>query len=308
MRRPYKRRRGATDNAQDTLLDIRVPARDRDVRGAQVPTGTISGRVVSSDDAPLPGVTVTVTSPNLQGERTVVTTENGDFVVPLLPPGDYTLVFELSGFQSLKRAGRSGRHPERHRQRDDGGWWRRSRRSTVVGKAEPFVETATVAAKFRQELMTTLPSNRTLDASILMGPAVHATGPNGGYSIAGAMSFESLFAVNGVVITENLRGQPFTLYIEDALQETTVATSGVSAEFGRFGGGLVNAITKSGSDVFSGSYRQSFNNDTWRTTTPFNEAKLDKVVPTHEYTFGGPIARRQLWFFNAGRSRSSSRR
>ena len=125
--------------------------------------------------------------------------------------------------------------------------------------------------------------------------------PNGGYSIAGAMSYESLFAVNGVVITENLRGQPFTLYIEDALQETTVATSGVSAEFGRFGGGLVNAITKSGSDTFSGSYRQSFNNDDWRATSPFNEAKLDRVVPTYEYTFGGPIARRQLWFFNAGR-------
>jgi hypothetical protein len=68
-----------------------------------VPTGTISGRVISSDDAPLPGVTVIVTSPNLQGERTVVTTDNGDFVIPLLPPGDYTVVFELSGFQSVKR-------------------------------------------------------------------------------------------------------------------------------------------------------------------------------------------------------------
>ena len=55
-----------------------------------MPTGTISGRVVSSDEAPLPGVTVTATSPNLQGDRTVVTTVNGDFVIPLLPPGDYT--------------------------------------------------------------------------------------------------------------------------------------------------------------------------------------------------------------------------
>ena len=71
--------------------------------GAQVPTGTISGRVLSTDEAPLPGVTVTATSPSLQGDRTVVTTVNGDFVIPLLPPGDYTVVFELSGFQSLKR-------------------------------------------------------------------------------------------------------------------------------------------------------------------------------------------------------------
>src|SRR4026208_409834 len=71
--------------------------------GAQVPTGTTPGRVVSSDQAPLPGVTVTATSPSLQGDRTVVTTENGDFIIPLLPPGDYTLLFELSGFQSLKK-------------------------------------------------------------------------------------------------------------------------------------------------------------------------------------------------------------
>jgi hypothetical protein len=267
---------------------------------AQVPTGTISGRVASSDDAPLPGVTVTVTSPNLQGERTVVTSVNGDYVVPLLPPGDYTLVFELSGFQPVKRqVGLAG--TQSVTLNETMAVNSVVEKVTVVGQAEPFVETATVAAKFRQELMTTLPSNRTLDAAILMGPAVHATGPNGGYSIAGSMSYENVFAVNGVVITENLRGQPLTLYIEDALQETTIATSGVSAEFGRFGGGLVNAITKSGSDVFSGSYRQSFNNDAWRTTSPFNEAKLDKVVPTYEYTFGGPIARRRLWFFNAGR-------
>jgi hypothetical protein len=268
--------------------------------GAQVPTGTISGRVVSADHAPLPGVTVTATSPNLQGDRTAVTSENGDFIIPLLPPGDYTLVFELSGFQSLKKpVGLAGTQAVTLNETMVIGGVVET--VNVVGSAAPFIETATVAAKFRQDLLTTLPSNRTLDAAVLMGPAVHATGPNGGYSIAGAMSFESVFAVNGVVITENLRGQPLTLYIEDALQETTVATSGVSAEFGRFSGGLVNAITKSGSDTFSGSYRHSFNNDNWRATSPFNEAKLDRVVPTYEYTFGGPIARRQLWFFNAGR-------
>ena len=267
---------------------------------AQVPTGTISGRVVSMDDAPLPGVTVTVTSPNLQGERTVVTSANGDYVVPLLPPGDYTVVFELSGFQSLKRqVGVAG--TQSVTLNETMAISGLAEAITVVGGSAPFVETATVAAKFRQELMATLPSNRTLDATILMGPGVHATGPAGGYSISGAMSFESLFAVNGVVLTENLRGQPYTLYIEDALQEATIATSGISAEFGRFGGGLVTAVTKSGSDVFSGSYRQSFNNDNWRAITPFNEVKLDKVVPTYEYTFGGPIARKQLWFFNAGR-------
>ena len=97
-----------------------------------------------------------------------------------------------------------------------------------------------------------------------MAPAVHPSGPSGDFSIAGAMSFESLYLVNGVTVNENLRGQAFNIYIEDAIQETTVATDGVSAEYGRFSGGLVNVITKSGSNLFSGSFRESLFNDNWR--------------------------------------------
>ena len=66
------------------------------------------------------------------------------------------------------------------------------------------------------------------------------------------MSFENLFLLNGVSINENIRGQAFDTAIEDAIQETTVANGGVSAEFGRFSGGVVNIITKSGGNQFSG--------------------------------------------------------
>ena len=112
-----------------------------------------------------------------------------------------------------------------------------------------------------------------------MAPNVKPTGPtgtsgnDGSFTIAGGMSFDSVFLLNGVAITENVRGQPFTLFIEDAIQETTVSTSGISAEYGRFGGGLVNAITKSGGNQFSGSYRLGLNNDDWRAITPFHETQ-----------------------------------
>src|SRR5947207_2731697 len=69
---------------------------------AQVPTGTISGHVVSADGKALPGVTVSVTSSSLQGTRSTVTSENGDYLVPLLPPGDYTLSFEIGDFQPMR--------------------------------------------------------------------------------------------------------------------------------------------------------------------------------------------------------------
>jgi Carboxypeptidase regulatory-like domain/TonB-dependent Receptor Plug Domain len=274
---------------------------------AQVPTGTISGKVRDQQGLAIPGATITATSPNLQGERTVVSSESGDYVIPLLPPGDYTVTVERSGFQTVKRtmAVAGTQVVAMDLTLTLGGL---NEEVTVSSTAAPFTETATIATGYRQELMETLPSSRTLAAAVLLAPNVHATGPNntngadGSIAIAGAMSFDSLYMVNGVAVTENVRGQPFTLFIEDAIQETTVSTGGISAEYGRFGGGLVNAITKSGGNSFSGSYRQSFNNDNWRTVSPFpGETKLDKVVPTYEYTLGGPILRNNLWFFTAGR-------
>ena len=114
-------------------------------------------------------------------------------------------------------------------------------------------------------------------AAINLAPGVQATGPNGGIAISGAMSFENLFMVNGVVVNENLRGQPLDLFIEDALQETTITTAAVSAEFGRFSGGVVQAITKSGGNEFSGSFRTTFGNDDWMALTPFpNDRRSDK--------------------------------
>jgi hypothetical protein len=150
--------------------------------------------------------------------------------------------------------------------------------------------------------LSSLPTNRSIDATLVMAPSVHSTGPSGNYSIAGATSFESLFMVNGVAVTENLRGTPYDLYIEDAIQETTVASAGISAEYGRFGGGVVNVITKSGGNIFTGSFRDSLANDDWRALTPYvGDVKADQTVPTYEYTFGGPAVRDRLWFFTAGR-------
>src|SRR5512146_2243666 len=67
-----------------------------------IPTSTISGRVINEGQG-LPGVTVTAKSPALQGTRTAVTSTNGDYVFPNIPPGDYTLTFTMSGFQTVTR-------------------------------------------------------------------------------------------------------------------------------------------------------------------------------------------------------------
>jgi Carboxypeptidase regulatory-like domain len=278
---------------------------------AQTPTGTISGHVVSADGLPLPGVEISLTGPALQGTRTTTTSGTGDYLVPLLPPGDYTLSFEIGDFQTMREL-RSVAGAQTAVLNVSMSPARVTESVSVVAQAQPFVDTAQVATSFKQELMSTLPSNRTLDAVVLMAPAVHATGPRGAYTMSGSQSYENVYTLNGAVITENLRGAPFTLYIEDALQETTVSSSGVSAEFGRFEGGVVQAITKSGGNFFSGSFRTSFANDNWRSLTPYDKTQLAKdptlklkindTIPTYEATVGGPVKREKLWFFSALRS------
>jgi outer membrane receptor protein involved in Fe transport len=106
-----------------------------------------------------------------------------------------------------------------------------------------------------------------------------------------------------VVLNENIRGQAFDLFIEDAIQETTTATAGVSAEYGRFSGGVVNVLTKSGGNDFSGSARVTFNNQDWQEKTPLTTTLTDDIVPTYEVTLGGPVVRDRLWFFLAARDR-----
>ena len=70
---------------------------------AQTTTGTISGRVLDVQGASLPGATATAKSPNLQGSREAVTSENGDYILTGLPSGPYTITFSLSGFQTQTR-------------------------------------------------------------------------------------------------------------------------------------------------------------------------------------------------------------
>src|SRR5438874_11513077 len=111
--------------------------------------------------------------------------------------------------------------------------------------------------------------------------------------------------VNGVDINDNLFAQPQNLFIEDAIEETQVLTSGISAEYGRLTGGVINAITRSGGNSFSGSARTNLSNPSWTTETPFEVSRgtthLAQLSRTYEGTFGGPLVRNRLWFFTSGR-------
>jgi hypothetical protein len=252
---------------------------------AQNPTGTLAGHVTDGKVA-LPGVTVTVSSPYMQGTRTATTTVEGDYIFKFLPPGEYAVKFELQGFETLETTVKLS---AAQTQKLDATMPQAAvaEEVRVTGALETISSGTTASTTYASDFVNKLPIARDLENSVLLSPGVNANGPGGAITISGAQSYESLYLVNGVVVNENLRGQPLDLYIEDAIQETTTSTSGISAEYGRFAGGVVNTLTKSGGNDLHASVRVNFDNDKWTSKSPLTVSREDKINETYEATLGG---------------------
>ncbi|HEX6083792.1 MAG TPA: carboxypeptidase regulatory-like domain-containing protein [Thermoanaerobaculia bacterium] len=263
-------------------------------------TSTLSG-TVTHEGAGLPGVTVTISSPNLQGVRTTVTNEAGGYTFPSIPPGQYSVRFEMEGMSAIEQSVRVSL-ASTARADADLKLSAVTEAITVTASAPAVLETQEVQSNITAEAVEELPIPRTLQATTLLSPGVTVNTNTNGIQISGAYSYDNLFLVNGAVTNENLRGQTHNLFIEDAIQETTVMTGAISAEFGRFTGGVVSAITKSGGNEFHGSLRDSLTNSSWTEVSDFGEADpIDKINSVYEGTLGGRILRDRLWFFAAGR-------
>jgi outer membrane receptor protein involved in Fe transport len=268
---------------------------------AQGTTAALTGTVTSGGE-PLPGATVTISSPSLQGTRVTVSGGSGNYSIQGLPPGDYTVVFEMPGMRTDTQKVRL-LLAQTTRADSELAVSGVEEAIDVKGTAEAVLETTQIATNFTSEEIGRLPVARTIVSTVLLAPGVSNTGVNSQVTISGAPSYDNVFLVDGVVVNENLRGQPHNLFIEDAIQETTILAGGVSAEYGRFTGGVVSTLTKSGGNTFSGSFRDSFSNPDWTDKTPW-PTEADHVEHTdqvYEATLGGRILKDHLWFFGAGR-------
>jgi outer membrane receptor for ferrienterochelin and colicin len=267
---------------------------------AQSTTGRLTG-TTTLDDAPLPGVTVTISSPSLQGTRTTVTDQNGNYTFGALPPGTYQIVFSIDGMQSVTKVSTVNLATTA----EENAQMRLSTVAeaiTVTADQPSTIETAEMQTSVDSELVEELPIARTLLGTVSLAPGVTSTGPGNATVISGAPAYDSTYYIDGSVVNEVLRGQPLDLFIEDAIQETTIQTGAISAEFGRFTGGVVTAVTKAGGNEYSGSLRDSINNPAWTSVTPLDEDEGDNdIQQTFEATLGGRIVRDRLWFFGAGR-------
>src|SRR5262249_12617173 len=272
---------------------------------AQGTTAGLTG-TVTSDGKPLSGATVTVSSPSLQGTRTTVTGKNGAYNFSALPPGDYSITFELQGLQTNTQKVRL--LLAETTRADAELSVRAAEQVTVKGEsiAAAVFETTQITSNLTSQELNKLPVARTVRGAVLVMPGVSSNGVNNQITISGAPSYDNLFLVDGVVVGENLRGQPDNLFIEDAIQEITTLSGSISAEYGRFTGGVVSTLTKSGSNEFHGSFRDSLSNPKWLSKTAWNgqppEADhVDKTDSIYEATLGGRILPDHVWFFGGGR-------
>jgi hypothetical protein len=270
-----------------------------------VQTGTLRGTITDPQDQPVPGATVTISSPALQGQRTTTSDQSGTYVFRALPPGEYRVEIMMPSFANMQRTVTvplGGTIEQNVGLRVANV----AEEVQVVGDVPAPLATPSVGLNIKHGEVEALATSRTLAGISTLSPGVNEATPNvGQIAINGAFAFDNNFMVNGVDVTDNLFGTPQSLFIEDAIEETQVLTSGISAEYGRFSGGVVNAITRSGGNTFSGSYRLNLTNPSWLAETPFEKSRgvthADTLNKTHEATFGGPIVRDRLWFFSAGR-------
>ncbi|HUF16431.1 MAG TPA: TonB-dependent receptor [Thermoanaerobaculia bacterium] len=270
---------------------------------AHGPTGTLTG-VVRVDRRALPGVLVTVSSSKLQSPRTSVTDPRGRYTVAFLPAGEYMVSFEKEGLQTVARPARVGlRRVARVDMKMNVP--EIAEAITITATAPAIVELHEVQTNFDAEFIDSLPVSRSLQSTAALAPGVHNTGPGASerrsvLAISGAPSFDSLYLIDGTVVNENVRGQAHALYIEDAIDETTILTGAISAEYGRFTGGVVSTVTKSGGNEYSGSLRDNLSNPAWSSRRRGSD-HLDRLNQVIEATLGGRIQTDRLWFFTAGR-------
>ena len=223
----------------------------------------------------------------------------GTYVLALPSAGEYRVTFELEGFERLVRT-ITAAAPITIDVRLELAAIPQTIKVTQAVENDPERESKPGEVVFPTDALDRVPVGRSPERAAEMAPGVSARGPNNALVMAGAFSYGNLFLVDGLPASENTRGLSRPFFIQDAVLETRVATSSVPAEYGRFQGGVIQTVTRSGGNTMSGSLRVTVTNDDWRALTPYRgDQTLNRRVPTWEAVIGGPAVKNRLYYFGA---------
>ena len=275
---------------------------------AQSTTGQILGTVADSSGGVLPGATVTVTNTETGQVRSTTSEVTGDYSIPLLPPGQYRVEIALDGFKQTRYD--AIRIEVGQNQRVDGRLelGSISEQITVTGETV-FVDTnsSSVGTVIDRERLEKLPMvGRGVLNLALLSPGIGTAtlpptnvnqrqGPT--ISASGARPNQSNVMLDGASLRTAAFNTAQSLPSPDSLQEFQVLTSTYPAEYGEAGGATLMAITKSGTNQFSGSAWEYFRNDAMSSKNFFAPSKAALNQNQAGATFGGPILTNRTFFF-----------
>lgn len=275
--------------------------------GAQEQTGVLSGRITADGGEALPGVSVEIKGPS--GTLVSVTDARGDYRFPRVLPGVYKVTARLQGFQTYEASRVQVSLGDRAT-------------LNVTLKISSVMETVVVtgervqiavgenqtATTIAAEQLALLPKGRDFTTVVTQAPGVSNETFLGGVSIDGASGSENRFVIDGVDTTNPQDGVSGQNFVTDFLEEVQVKSAGYAAEYGGSLGGVINAVTKSGTNEFHGwvgaYYSDSGLNGKARPTygesypglyKTFKKDDLSRIEPG--FGLGGPIAQDALWFY-----------
>jgi hypothetical protein len=274
---------------------------------SQATTGEVNGRITDEQGGVLPGATVTLTNPGTGYSRTATTGAEGFYDVPLLPPGSYEVTYEMSGLKTAKRRANVtvGATVTLNVTLGVGGV---QEEVTVVSES-PQVETSSSirTSTLDQNAIANLPINgRRFQDFITLTPTVQVDTQRGQLSFSGQRGINGNISVDGADYNQpffgGIRGgersnNAFTIP-QEAIQEFQVVAAGYSAEFGRSTGGLVNAITKSGTNDIRGSVFYQNRNKNWAEKNAFGQTSAP-TLQQFGASVGGPLKKDKSFFFAA---------
>src|SRR2546425_6725949 len=288
---------------------------------AQVTTGTISGVVQDTSGAVIPGVSVTVKNLDTGIARSVTTDERGRYTAPNLTLGNYAVEGQLTGFQTEIRSGITltvGREAVVSLTLQVG---QLSDAVTITAEA-PLVEATTSAMSSLVDARTIrdLPLNgRSYEQLALLQPGVvtmgagqasaafdYGTGTR--FSVTGSRAYANSFMLDGTDINDHANGTPGgaagTNLGVDGIQEFKINTSVSGAEIGRSSGGVISAVTRSGTNDFHGAAFEFLRNNALDSPGYFDDVKhggTGTIAPYRRNQFGGalggPIKKDKTFFF-----------
>ena len=269
---------------------------------AQTLTGTVQGTVLDQQAAVLPGVTATLTGP--RGAQTTVTDGHGEFRFVGVAPGTYVLKVELSGFLAQQRG------------------------DVIVGMGKTLVVDFTLKVGGLTETIEVSGAASTVDvkssatdttisndllqltpiySSTATGLLNYAPGINSSSAYGGQASYGNALLLDGVDTRDPEGGSAWTFFNQNLIEEIQIGGLGAPAEYGGFTGGIINTVTKSGGNAFSGLFSMRYTKNTLASKNVtskmlaenpgLGQSAITKKLTDYTVQMGGPLKQDKAFFF-----------